>query len=666
MSNPADILPLLDRGLAALQRQDYRQAIADLTTCCHQIVDAQDPYFVKAQMALARAYRGLGDTQAAIELCQTLINHPDREVNQWAWSLLALLDQGEAPADLDAMPTTEFKAQRADKNRVHVSLPRVADSYFFVLLMAILTPLLLGALLTMGIGWILGQKAFLPLLYLGLGVTFLLNGSALLFSNILMDWQQRHFYQTQWINLGEVQKYSPEAGELLLRICRRRNIKLPRLGFIDDRRPMIFSYGIFRQQSRLIVSKGVFRYLDNEEIALLYAHELGHILSADSMLMTFVSAWGQVFYSGYGLLYQVIQKVPGPGAWLLLIPTSLCYGLFQINQACNLYFSRSREYYADHFAVEHTGNPNALVRALVKLSKAIVKQERQAEKPALFLEALRNFGIYDPLTTGTCERANRFVPQTIYRLLAWDWSNPWHSLLAWRSSHPLLGKRVLLLTHYAEQLGLNTEYHLASAYYLPSELKPPQRYQRLTGEIFIANLPILGAVLGSGLALLSGVKATMAWNQGLLLGLGLGLLSQSLLRRFLSLSLSAKDILTLLSEPALSPVQGTNIQWQGKLRLRQSVPGKWPKLYFHDRTAVIPVRYPYWLHWQFPFRSPVKVLEPFLEHTCTVTGQVQRGLVPYLTLYRVTAKEKPTVHSYAAWPAYGLSLVFLVLAYYWR
>jgi hypothetical protein len=429
---------------------------------------------------------------------------------------------------------------------------------------------------------------------------------------------------------------------------------------------MIFSYGIFRQQSRLIVSKGVFRYLDNEEIALLYAHELGHILSADSMLMTFVSAWGQVFYSGYGLLYQVSQKVPGPVAWLLLVPAGLCYGLFLINQTFNLYFSRSREYYADHFAVEHTGNPNALVRALVKLSKAIVKQERQAEKPALFLEALRNFGIYDPLTTGTCERATRFVPQTIHRLLAWDWLNPWHSLLAWYSSHPLLGKRVLVLTRYAEQLGLDSEYRLASAYPLPAELKPPQRLQRLAGEIFIAGLPLLGALIGIALGLTPGVTRWLTWPQGLFLGLGLGLLSQGLLQRLLTPSLLGKDILSILGEPALSPIRGTTVHWRGKLRLRQLVTGRWPKLYFHDRTAVIPVRYPYWLRWQFPFRSPVQLLEPYLEHSCEVTGQVCRGLTPYLTLYSITAKEQRPVHSYAAWPTYGLSLVFLVIAYYWR
>jgi Zn-dependent protease with chaperone function len=38
--------------------------------------------------------------------------------------------------------------------------------------------------------------------------------------------------------------------------------------------------------ARLVVSKGLFTYLDDDEAATVYAHELGHIVHWDFALMT--------------------------------------------------------------------------------------------------------------------------------------------------------------------------------------------------------------------------------------------------------------------------------------------------------------------------------------------------------------------------------------------
>ncbi len=670
MSIPDNVLAILDQGLRSIQRQDYSQAIAELEAFCHQVKDQSSPFYLQAQMALVRAHRSKGDPPAAIALCQSLLGHTNPEMNQWAWSMLALLDQGDnnnfeiADSD-DDMPSTDFKAGRSDKSRVRVTLPQVADSYIFVVGSALLTPVLIVAAITWGIAVSLGEKDLLSLAEISLGVSLVINGAGVLFSIPVMDWLQTNIYGTQWINLGEIQKYSIETGELLLRLCRRQKMPLPRLGLIDDRRPALFSYGIRRHQTRLVVSKGVFRYLDSEEIATLFAHELGHIFSGDTRLMTVVNAWGQVFYALYVLLQKSRQRLPIFLHPLLMLPATICYGLFALNQACNRYLSRSREYYADHFAVEETGNPNALIRALVKVSKAIVKQERQSPEPALFLDSLRNFGVYDPLTSQTCERATHFNAQVISRLLVWDWLNPWNGLVSWQSSHPLLGKRVQVLSHYAEQLSLDAEYGLVTVRRVARSPKSQQRPRHFWRELAVFSLPISLALLGSAIGSHDSVKGLISWQQGAVGGFGVGLLLKTIVQGFAGESLAAPDVLTLLGEAQLSPVLGTPVHWRGKLKLVQdkTIWG-FPKLYFHDRSGVIPVVYPYWLRLIPPFCSPKKALQPFLEHSCEVVGLVRRELTPRLIVKSISAKDLPTLRGYSFLLSGALAGLFLVLAYF--
>src|SRR5262249_48541933 len=69
----------------------------------------------------------------------------------------------------------------------------------------------------------------------------------------------------------------------------------------------------------------------------------------------------------------------GTAAWVV----SVCaYVLYFISQYIVLWFSRTREYYADRFAGQVTNNPNALVSALVKIAYGLAAQgPKQEEKP---------------------------------------------------------------------------------------------------------------------------------------------------------------------------------------------------------------------------------------------------------------------------------------------
>ena len=618
---PDEFLKELDKGLKAFQSQNYPEAVHWLEQFCQHYPDQKSSASIQARMALVRAYRGLGETDKAIALCEGFANHPQPEVSEWARNLLSILQSSEGAAEIETVNYQQ--AGRSERTKVRLTMPRVADSLKFAMTMAVLFHLGVMASILGGCVWLIGFHQLVPLGIGAIAVSFLIN---LLFWGIspqFLDYLQEKLYGVAWINLNEVRKYSPETAELLLHLCREQKIALPRLGLISDRRPLAYSYGIRRNQSRLIVSQGIFRYLVADEIATLYAHELGHILHRDGSIMTFLAAWGQIFFAPYVYL-QILGKQRHLSPLLITGLTLPFYGLFQLNLALNRSFSRSREYYADRFAVENTGNPNGLLRALVKISQALVKQERKAEQPGFFLAGMGLLAVYDHRTATVSER--RPSPRHVGRLFFWDMVNPWGEYLELFSTHPLPGKRLQVLTYYAEQLDLETEYHLNLLRREAKQFSGTWFYGRFFLEFILLYLPLLGG----GLAwFLGGKNAPFSM---LCLGFGLGFLAQAAIALLNVLPSPAKDLLTLMGETQQSPLGFRKYQCQGKIRKT----GNGEQLYFSDKFMVLPLYLPRWygyLNRLLPLlHIPLQTFTPPLEKTVQITAHFHRSLSPHLVL----------------------------------
>lgn len=97
--SPQESLEELEKGVQALQQQNYRDAIAHLENFCHHFPDSQSPYFIQAEMSLVRAYRGQGEQEKAIALCQSLLHNPNQEVATWAKSLFKILTVDDKSTD---------------------------------------------------------------------------------------------------------------------------------------------------------------------------------------------------------------------------------------------------------------------------------------------------------------------------------------------------------------------------------------------------------------------------------------------------------------------------------------------------------------------------------------------------------------------------------------
>ena len=76
----------------------------------------------------------------------------------------------------------------------------------------------------------------------------------------------------------------------------------PRIGFIPDRNPTAFTYGLLRSNARIVVTQGIFEFLSEDEQRAVVAHELGHIVNRDFILMTMAGMLVQILYQVYAAL----------------------------------------------------------------------------------------------------------------------------------------------------------------------------------------------------------------------------------------------------------------------------------------------------------------------------------------------------------------------------
>ena len=154
--------------------------------------------------------------------------------------------------------------------------------------------------------------------------------------------------------------------EFIERLCAERGLKVPRIGIIYSGTPNAFSFGRLRSDARVVVSKGLIDVLTPEETNAVLAHEIGHIEHWDFAVMTIAALAPLLLYQ----LYVFTRRIKN--ARVIAYTAYLCYLL---SQFIVLLLNRTREYFADHYAGEVTGNPDALSSALVRIAYAMVRAD---------------------------------------------------------------------------------------------------------------------------------------------------------------------------------------------------------------------------------------------------------------------------------------------------
>lgn len=172
----------------------------------------------------------------------------------------------------------------------------------------------------------------------------------------------------------------PRAYKLLENLCISRGITTPRLKIIETDVMNAYASGIRTKNYTITLTRGLMDKLDDEELESVIAHELSHIKNKDVRLLIIAIIFvGIISFFGEGVVRGMFRtnisratrsrRSGGDNAAVLVIIAVviiiIAYGLAMLIRFA---LSRKREYLADAGAVELTKNPDAMIRALQKIS----------------------------------------------------------------------------------------------------------------------------------------------------------------------------------------------------------------------------------------------------------------------------------------------------------
>lgn len=182
-------------------------------------------------------------------------------------------------------------------------------------------------------------------------------------------------------------KEEPELYNLLENLCISRGIQMPQLEIIESHSRNAFASGISDATYKITVTRGLLHNLEKDEVEAVLAHELTHIINRDvRLLIVSVIFTGMVGFAAqmvwstirYNLHWGTRRAFAGRnsrsrgGDGRLLIVMFVILAVLWIGYFATMFtrfaLSRRREYMADAGAINLTKNPEAMMRALMRIS----------------------------------------------------------------------------------------------------------------------------------------------------------------------------------------------------------------------------------------------------------------------------------------------------------
>jgi heat shock protein HtpX len=223
------------------------------------------------------------------------------------------------------------------------------------------TAILLAALtaLFMGIGYLIGGQV-------GMVIALIVAGAMNLFAYWNSDKMVLSMYGAREVD----ERSAPELYALVRRLASAAGLPMPRVYVMENPQPNAFATGRNPEHAAVAVTTGLLNTVNQEELAGVIAHELGHVQNRDTLLMTITAtiAGAVSMLANFGFYFGGRSNSNGNiglvGSLALLILGPLAAGLVQMA------ISRTREYAADQAGAEISRHPLALASALQKIASA--------------------------------------------------------------------------------------------------------------------------------------------------------------------------------------------------------------------------------------------------------------------------------------------------------
>jgi Zn-dependent protease with chaperone function len=471
-----------------------------------------------------------------------------------------------------------------------------------------------------------------------LGGTVVLNVLAWLFSPKIMDWTLRLFYKATFYNQADFAAAYPQYAGFIDKVAKQNNIPFPKVRVINDDNPTAYSFGSGRWNARLVFTQGITTYLEQDEVEAVLAHELGHVVHRDFIVMSVANAIIQLLYEIYYILGRSKKGNDREGGQLALIGW-LAYIFYFIGTYIVLYLNRLREYYADEFSAECLHQGDALSRALIKVAYGIMAKEDNASSTRL-LESTKTMGIMSlqsAKSAGLAMKVTNMQPDKVAKVMLFDAVSPWAKLAEISSTHPLTGKRILRLQNIDMAAGKHAVYDIAGAMQTANLDR-----RRLWKGFFVGGLMyfmvwiVLIASVAAG-ALINALNVDAAAAGLVAFVVILAVLLSRVFYKYPSANNSQPgDIYSLMTDLYASPVRGRPVQLKGAI-VGRGVPGYvfGEDMMMQDDTGLLYLDY----QGRFPIFSnlvfALKKIKKLVGQNVSASGWFFRSNTQYLTLKKV-------------------------------
>jgi len=485
-------------------------------------------------------------------------------------------------------------------------------------------------------------------LWFAIGLTITINFISWLVGPAITDLINKWCYRVRFLSKKELEKEYPQIEQIIERVSQKYKFKFPKVGIIPDKNPTAFTYGSGRFNARIIITEGIFHFLNEREQKAVIAHELGHIVNRDFIIMMIGSTLVQILYEIYSFLIRSRSREKRSSVTLFI--AVFAYILYFIGIYLLLYLSRIREYLADAFSAKLT-DPKDLSSALFKIAYGIVKV-KDTDKAQHLLQSTRHLGIID--VKNAKYMVSSFLDlkdeKIITEVMAFDIISPWAKLVELNSSHPLTGKRISFLNKIAKKEGkpFHLDIDLAIKRMKVDKFK---LYKNFFFGLLILVLPYLLTLCAFFFLPLALLPAAF----------GIGLILQTLYKFPISSPIKT-TVLEQMRNPYASPLRGKPVILSGKV-IGKGIPGFIfsEDMMYQDSTGIIFLNYTSLFGFIGDLFFAINKVKKLFGVPSQAVGWFYRGIGASISLkYLETEREK--IKSYPFFWSLVLPIILIVIS----
>lgn len=470
-----------------------------------------------------------------------------------------------------------------------------------------------------------------PVLY-GIVTSIIVLIIQFLISPFLTDLSMKWFYG---VNFNyEMPDY---LKQFINQVCIKYNMKYPKIGFINDGAPNAFTYGRTKNDARIILTRGIFELLDEQEVISVVSHELGHATHYDMLFMTVAQLVPLLLYGIYESFSNMSNDDDKSASAIIGL---IAYILYFISQYIILWLSRTREYYADSFAVQETRNPNALASALVKIGYGLSNNSNSQannSKGKKYNSTSKSIalGIFDSkcsksLIVSSYEDGH-ISQDRIMNAMKWEMWNVWAFFYELVSTHPLISKRLKEISKRSIEFNQTP--------YIEFNLQKPESFvDDFIAELFIKYLPLLTIIISLLLVCLFSNYYMLIIGCGGVVAMIFSLIKLS--HRYKNKDYKVSKVSDLLGEVKVSDITSIPCIIKGKIIGRGN-----PGCIFNedfvikDDTGIIFLNYNQPLHLVNKLFALFKSKEYF-DTIVEIKGWYRRSPIPYIEINSMKIGDK--------------------------